>query len=191
MAPAPSDLHPPQLVWRWPLRPDVLAVLVGFGALYVVGWRRLRARRSAALASPWLLAVYLTGLASVAVALLSPLDVLADLLFTAHMVQHQLLLMVAPPLLLLGNPYPFVLWGLPHGVRRRLGSTLTVTGTLRVAWRHLTWMPVAGALYMLVLFTWHHPAFYQAALEHRGLHDLEHLSFFATAVLFWWPVVNP
>src|SRR5262245_51465224 len=107
------------------------------------------------------------------------------------MVQHQLLFMIAPPLLLLGNPYPFVLWGLPRGVRRRLRPTLTVTGALRAAWRALTWMPVAGTLYMLVLFAWHHPALYEAALEHRSLHDLEHLSFFASAVLFWWPVVNP
>jgi putative membrane protein len=191
VVPAPADLGLAQLVWRWHLRPDVLAVLSGFGALYVVGWRRLRARQPATLASAWSLVAYLGGLASLAVALVSPLDPLADLLFTAHMLQHQLLLMAAPPLLLLGNPYPFVLWGLPHGVRLRLGATLTVTGGLRAAWRVLTWMPVAGTLYMLVLFAWHHPALYEAALEHRVVHDLEHLSFFATAVLFWWPVVNP
>jgi putative membrane protein len=191
VAPAHADLDLAQLAWRWHLRPDVLTVLFGFGALYVVGWRRLRTRQSATLASPWSLTAYLAGLVSLAVALVSPLDLLADLLFTAHMVQHQLLFMLAPPLLLLGNPYPFVLWGLPRGVRRRLGSTLTVTGGLRAAWRALTWMPVAGTLYMVVLFAWHHPVLYEAALEHRSLHDLEHLSFFATAVLFWWPVVNP
>ena len=179
------------LVRYWHLRPDVVLVLGGLAVLYVSGWRRLRARQPAILAPAWRLAAYLAGIAGIAVALLSPLDPLADVLFTAHMLQHQLLLMVAPPLLLLGNPYPFVVWGLPHGVRMRLGTTLCATSGLRAAWRTLTWMPVAATLYMLALFGWHYPALYEAALEHRLLHDLEHLSFFGSAVLFWWPIVNP
>ena len=179
------------LVRHWHLRPDVVLVLGGLAALYVSGWRRLRARQPAILAPVWRLVAYLGGIAGIAVALLSPLDSLADVLFTAHMLQHQLLLMVAPLLLLLGNPYPFVLWGLPRRVRMRLGTTLTATGGLRAAWRALTWMPVAGTLYMVALFGWHHPRLYEAALEHPLVHDLEHLSFFGTAVLFWWPIVNP
>ncbi|PYM60866.1 MAG: cytochrome c oxidase assembly protein [Candidatus Rokuibacteriota bacterium] len=179
------------LVRYWHLRPDVVLVLGGLAALYVSGWRRLRARQPAILAPGWRLAAYLAGIAGIAIALLSPLDPLADVLFTAHMLQHQLLLMVAPPLLLLGNPYPFVVWGLPHGVRMRLGTTLSATSGLRAAWRTLTWMPVAATLYVLALFGWHYPALYEAALEHRLLHDLEHLSFFGSAVLFWWPIVNP
>jgi cytochrome c oxidase assembly factor CtaG len=134
---------------------------------------------------------YLGGLASVAVALLSPLDSFADFLFTAHMLQHQILLMVAPPLLLLGDPFPVVLWAFPGAWRRRLGAVFTRTGPGRRAWRILTWMPVAGVLYVGNLWAWHWPAAYDLALRHPAVHDLEHLAFLGSAVLFWWPVVNP
>lgn len=180
--------------WHWHWRPDVLLVLAVLGLAYGRGWQRVRAQGSPGarrLASGWRLSAYLGGLGSVAVALLSPLDHLAEVLFTAHMLQHQVLLMAAPPLLLLGNPFPLLLWGLARPVRRRLGAWLGPTGRLRAAWRALTWMPVAGGLYTANLWAWHHPVAYEAALRWHPVHDLEHLLFFGTAVLFWWPVVNP
>ncbi len=184
-----------RLLWHWHARPDVALVLALAGVLYVSGWRRLRGdghRPGAAIRAPaWRLAAYLGGLASVAVALLSPLDSFAEVLFTAHMIQHQILLMVGPPLLLLGNPFPVVLWGLPRGWRQRIGRGLTRTSPVRAAWRLLTWMPVAGLLYAVALCAWHWPPAYEAALRSEWVHALEHLGFFGTAVLFWWPVVNP
>jgi cytochrome c oxidase assembly factor CtaG len=180
------------LDWHW--RPEVILVLAALGAAYVHGFCRLRARSPVhpdRVAPRWRLAVYLTGLASLAVALLSPLERLAETLFTAHMVQHQALLMVAPPLLLLGNPFPVVLWGCPRALRQAFGRVLTRGSRLRLALRRLTWMPVAGALYALNLTVWHLPAAYEAALRHHVVHDVEHLLFFGTALLFWWPVVNP
>src|SRR3989304_4647402 len=100
--------------WHW--RPDVLLVLLVLGTLYITGWWRLRRRRPQA-ARRWQLALSLAGLAVIAVALLSPLDPLASLLLAAHMIQHQLLTMVAAPLLLLANPLPVVLWALPRALR--------------------------------------------------------------------------
>ena len=177
--------------WDWPWRPGVGLLLVTVGAVYVRGWVRLRRRSRGRLRSTWRLAAYLGGLLTIALALMSPVDRLAELLFAAHMVQHQLLLMLAPPLLLLGNPVPPILWGLPPPLRRAVGGSLARGGHLRRALRRLTWMPVAGAVYSLNLWLWHLPAAYQAALGHAPLHDLEHLAFFGAALLFWWPVIGP
>jgi len=99
--------------------------------------------------------------------------------------------MVAAPLLLLGNPLPFVMWGVPAGVRRVLGDSLARRGRLRRALRVVTSLPVAGLAYTVTLWAWHLPAAYEAALAHETVHDLEHLTFFAAATLFWWPVIAP
>ena len=107
--------------WSW--RPAVLLVVGALAALYVRGWWRLhRAPRTRGAAPGWRLAAYLAGLASVILALCSPIELLAELSFTAHMIQHQLLIMAAPPLLLLAAPFPMILWGLPPRVRRRVGA---------------------------------------------------------------------
>ena len=176
--------------WVW--RPAVLIPLAALGALYVRGWWRLRrAPRTRGAAPAWRLAAYLAGLVSVVLALCSPLELLSELSFTAHMVQHQLLLMTAPPLLLLAEPFPVMLWGLPPRLRRRVGVLVARPGPVRSVLRTLTWMPVAGGLYTLTLWGWHYPRAYEAALRHPVLHDVEHLTFFGTAILFWWPIVNP
>lgn len=176
--------------WSW--RPAVLLVVGALAVLYVRGWSRLyRAPRTRGAAPGWRLAVYLAGLASVILALCSPLELMAELSFTAHMIQHQLLIMWAPPLLLLGAPFPISLWGLPPRFRRRVGALVSHPGPVRRALGTLTWMPVAGALYTVTLWGWHHPVLYEAALRYPILHDIEHLTFFGTAVLFWWPIVNP
>ncbi len=181
-----------RVAWAWDWRPAVLIPLGVAGALYLRGWWRLRRTpRTRAAAPAWRLAAYLTGLGSVVLALCSPIELLAELSFTAHMVQHQLLLMGGPPFLLLAEPFPLTLWGLPPRLRRRLGALVARPGLLRRVLRTLTWMPVAGGLYTLTLWGWHYPPAYEAALRYPVLHDVEHVTFFATAVLFWWPIVNP
>ncbi len=184
------DTTPGALLVAWSLRPDVLFVLIALGTAYTIGWCRLR-KRGARVARPWRLVVYLAGLGSVALALLSPIEALASQLFLMHMVQHELLIMVAAPLLLLADPLPIILWGLPRnfrlGVRRLLARGAMVRQILRSA----TWMPVAGGLFVVNLWAWHIPAAYEAALRNHLLHHMEHLSFFGTAVLFWWPIINP
>jgi cytochrome c oxidase assembly factor CtaG len=166
-------------------------VLAVPGLAYLRGWRHLRARGHRALASGWRLGAYLGGLGTIALALLSPVETLAEVSFTAHMIQHQLLQMVAAPLLLLAEPFPIALWGWPRRARLGVGAWLLPGGGTRAALRFATWMPVAGVLYAVTLGGWHLPVAYGAALTHPWLHDLQHLAFFATAVLFWWPVVNP
>lgn len=133
----------------------------------------------------------LVGLTALAVALLSPLDEAAETLFVAHMVQHMLLIMVAAPALLLADPFPAVAWALPHTCRLRAGRFITRGAVIGRLWRVATGMSFAWIAFACVLWGWHLPGAYDAALSHRWLHDLEHLSFFFGAILFWWPIVDP
>ena len=180
-----------QVSGAWDWRPAVLLVIGGLAALYLRGWWRLRRTRRHGAAPGWRLAAYLIGLGCIFIALCSPLELLAELSFTAHMAQHQLLTMWAPPALLLAAPFPVILWALSPPLRRRLGALITRPGRVRGLLSWLTRMPVAGTLYTVTLWSWHHPAAYEAALRYPLLHDIEHLTFFGTAVLFWWPIINP
>src|SRR5262245_27584505 len=142
--------------------------LAGVAAAYACGWRRLRA---AGHAPPrWRLVLYALGLVTVAATLLSPLDDLAGARFSAHMGQHLLLTMVAAPLLLLGNPLPLVLWGLPPHARWPLAAPLRRRARLRAGLSALTFLPVAGLLHVTTVWAWHLPFLYDAAVEHELVH---------------------
>lgn len=121
---------------------------------------------------------FASGLLILCLALLSPIDVLADLLFSMHMIQHVLLMMVAPPLILFGLPMPFARW-------------LLLEFKLRDALRFLTYPIVAYALYNVNLILWHLPVLYEAALQNQFIHDVEHALFFYTALFYWWRVIDP
>jgi len=164
-------------------------ILLAAATAYLRGWRRLRVAGYAPAA--WRPVSYVLGLAFVAGALLSPLDELAAERFSAHMAQHLLLTMMAAPLLLLGNPRPLVLWGLPPGARRRLAAPLRRTARVRGALSAMTFWPAAGLLHVAAIWVWHVPWLYDAAAEHELLHAVEHVIFFGTALLFWWPIIRP
>jgi putative membrane protein len=172
------------------MHPDlnILAALVAAAIAYAAGLRRLW-RAGPGVPTGWQAAAFAAGLATVAVALCSPLDTLAHGLFVAHMAQHMLLVMVAAPLLVLGAP------GLPLAValapdwRRRLGR-LRHRPAVRAARDLLTRPLVAWAVHVGTLWAWHLPGPYQAALASDAVHAAEHASFLATAVLFWWVVLS-
>jgi putative membrane protein len=171
--------------WRW----DVIFVLLVFGTLYLRGWARMRKMGGEARLSQLL--SYALALVAICCALLSPLDDLASYLLIAHMVQHELLMMIAPPLILLANPVPILVWGLGGSARLQAGNLLTRHSVIRRARDFLGWMPVAWSLYVVNLWAWHHPVLYQAALRDPWIHDVEHILFFLTALVFWWPVMRP
>lgn len=103
------------LVAPWELRWEVLIPMLILGAIYAIGWTRLRRQsRYQKVASKWRLTMYYLGVGSLALALLSPIDWLGSQLLTFHMIQHKLLIMLAAPLIWLGNPYPVGLWGVPR-----------------------------------------------------------------------------
>ncbi|HET7343724.1 MAG TPA: cytochrome c oxidase assembly protein [Methylomirabilota bacterium] len=164
------------------------ALLAGALLAYVAGWARLRALGHAR--PTWRLAAYGLGIVTIFTALVA-LHAAADARFSMHMAQHLLLIMVGAPLLALGDPLPLVLWGLPRRARRALAATLRPGAALRRALAALTWWPLAGGLYVLTVWAWHVPALYDAAAEHEALHVLEHLTFLATGLLFWWPILEP
>ncbi|MDQ3851022.1 MAG: cytochrome c oxidase assembly protein [Actinomycetota bacterium] len=141
-------------------------------ALYVRRWWQVRA-------SPPRLASFLAGIVLVLVALISPLDRLADQLFLVHMVQHVLLLDVAAILVLLGLTRVIL-----RPLTRRLMGVERAAGPLA----HPVFALVA---YVAVMWLWHVPALYDAALEHPVLHALEHLAFAAAGGLYWWHLISP
>jgi putative membrane protein len=171
--------------WRW----DVGFVLALFATLYLRGWIRLRKIGGEAKLSQLLF--YAFALGAIACALLSPIDELASYLLIAHMVQHELLMMVAPPLILLANPIPVLLWGFGQSSRLQAGSLLARNSMTRRMRDFLGWMPVAWSVYVANLWAWHYPPLYEAALRDPRIHDVEHILFFLTALVFWWPVIRP
>jgi len=190
--------------WGW--RIDVILILALAGIFYLRGWRRLRRRTrdhtrySGYRRSPWRLTAgwrpvsYCAGLLVTALALMSPIDILGQQLFFMHMIQHLLLMMVAPPLLLIAAPMPFILWGLPDRARRNvggwLGRGLHRDSRSRQFLRTVTNPGVVWLVWVIVLIGWHDPNMYNAALEHAWVHDLEHITFFLASMLFWWHVTG-
>jgi putative membrane protein len=129
---------------------------------------------------------FLAGWALLAIALVGPVEHWAHASLSGHMVQHMILLAVAPPLLVLARPMPQWMLALPGRVRRRVGPWL---GRLYSA--SADWAVTAFVAHGLVIWLWHLPLPYQLALEHRLIHDTEHLLFLATGLWFWWALIAP
>ena len=179
----------------WDPRIDVIFVLGVLAALYVLGWLRMRAPQRGRLrvtraANGWRLGAYLGGLALLGIALMSPLDVLGEQLFFVHMLQHMLLTMYVPPLLLLANPLPFVMWGLPPALRRSLGGVLVPQGFARRVLLAVTPPAVLWLIYACTILLWHDPYAYSLAQGDSLVHDLEHITFFVASILFWWHITG-
>jgi cytochrome c oxidase assembly factor CtaG len=139
----------------------------------------------------WRTALFLLGLAALVASLASPIDAIALELFSIHMVQHMLLLVVAAPLLLAGAPVRPLLRGLPLALRRGVVRAVARNTAFR-AILHLLRQPlVAAGLYVVGLYAWHVPALYGAAVESQTIHVLEHTWFLGTALLFWSVVIDP
>jgi putative membrane protein len=174
--------------------PLILVPLLGLGGLYVVGYLRLagiRAQRGVRRGvGEHRGLLFAMGYLTLVVALVSPLHALGERYFSVHMVQHLLLTLVAPPLLLLSNSMPVLLWALPAEERAGLGMLVGRPGPLRSLLRGLTRPLVSWLLFILAQWLWHQPGAYQIALENPWAHYAEHLSFFITATLFWWPVIG-
>ena len=173
----------------WIVRPEVAGPLLIVAGAYTVGWWRLRCRGGPI--SGWRVAASAGGLLSALVALSSPFDRLTHASFAAHMMQHLLLIAVAAPLLLLADPFAALCWVLPKPLRLHAGRLLRPGTTLRALWRGLTTVSVAWLAHVAAVWLWHLPGAYDAAVADRLVHDAEHLVFFGTAVLFWWPIVQP
>lgn len=169
--------------------PFALLAVVLAGLAYGAGADRWRRQTGRPMVSPAAAASFGAGLLVVAVALASPLDARADTSLSAHMIQHVLLLSVAGPLLALGTPLPAVLWALPPAGRRRaLGLRRRLLASHD---RHFpAWVAVLLALQAAVMWSWHLPDAYQAAVRHPWLHGAEHATFLLTSTAAWWSIVT-
>lgn len=144
------------------------------------GWRGL---------SPWSVAAFAAGWLTAAVALLPPIASLSEILFSVHMTQHTLLMLVAAPLMAFGRPLLVFLWA--FGSDRREGIARRIRRpAFAAAWRWLTAPLSAFVLQAIALWIWHLPTLYQAAVADAGIHALQHLSFGGSASLFWWAMVH-
>jgi cytochrome c oxidase assembly factor CtaG/ferredoxin len=136
-------------------------------------------------------AAFLSGLTVVYLALASPIEPLSDLLLQVHMLQHLLLMMVAPPLLWLGAPFFPLLRGLPRTIRMVWVAPLLSAPPLRRLFQRLTHPLTALVLFTAATWFWHVPVVYDLALRSSGWHYLQHICFLSTALLFWYPVIRP
>jgi cytochrome c oxidase assembly factor CtaG len=174
----------------WPFDPWLTAMLLLTAAVYLRGWRVLRRRdpRRWNLGRP---SAFLGGLLAIFVALGSPIEPFATLLLQVHMVQHLLLMMVAPPLIWLGAPLFPLVRGLPQPVRTYWVAPLLRSRTLRSFFAWLTHPFVAWPIYVGVSWLWHTPRGYELGLSNNNWHIFEHACFIASGLLFWCPVVRP
>jgi cytochrome c oxidase assembly factor CtaG len=164
--------------------------LLALGLAYAIGYRRYARLSHVGTTFRTRGVLFCCGYAVLLVALISPLHAIGEEFFSVHMVQHLLLLLVAAPLLLMSNSMPVLLWALPASERTTLGRLVGRPGRVRQVLRTLTHPMLAWWLFVGTQWLWHQPVAYEWALASRWAHYFEHVTFFGTAVLFWWPVIG-
>jgi putative membrane protein len=177
--PAPHDV-----MQAWTPPAVTMLVMLAIAVLYALGvraaWARAGRGRGVTRAQA---AAFAGGLLAMAVAIASPLDAIASALFSAHMVQHLLLVLVAGPLLAAGRAELVLLWAAPLAARRRIGRSWAGARRLRRLMRALTHPASAWVLHAAAMWLWHAPRLYDAAAADETIHVVEHASFLLTAML--------
>ena len=186
----PMTLAADAFLRSWPVDPWLDLALLLPAAIYVRGWLALR-RRDPQVWHGGKLAAFLGGLAALFLALGSPIEPFGAFLLQVHMIQHLLLMMVAPPLLWLGAPLFPMIRGLPRPIRTYWLLPVLRSRSVRRFFGRLSHPAPALALYVLTTWLWHVPKVYEVALRSGGWHRLQHLCFLGSSLLFWYPVVRP
>jgi putative membrane protein len=181
-------MHVSREAWESSVAPTLLLVFIAF--MYVRGWRRLRLP-SFQVIERWRAAGFLLGVFLTWIAVASPLAAGDVHLLTVHMVQHLLLMSLAPPLIWLAEPVRPLLWGLPRPVGETIALPLFQCRPIRrlgVVLGHpaVCWLAATAAL-----VGWHVPAALALGMQSATWHAIEHVSFLSAGLLFWWPVVRP
>lgn len=162
--------------------------LIVLASLYVAGLARLwRTEAGAHTIRKWQAAAFLAGCASIAFSLLSRLDRWSDILFSAHMGQHEILMLISAPLMVLGRPFIVTMWALPQSARTDAAAAMRKCAGI---WERVTGPLTVLVLHALVLWVWHIPVLFESALHYEPLHVFQHLGFFLTAALFWWALIH-
>jgi putative membrane protein len=169
----------------WQIEWPALAILLASLWFYVRGVQRLwQASSPGRGVSRGEVACFIAGWLVLVTALMPPVHTLGEILFSVHMVEHELLMAVAAPLLVLGRPVIAFLWALPRPARQDLGS-LSRGGPVHRVWFFATSALVAWTVHALALWVWHLPALFEAALANELVHSLQHVCFLGAALLYW------
>ncbi|OLE56047.1 MAG: hypothetical protein AUG51_00550 [Acidobacteria bacterium 13_1_20CM_3_53_8] len=184
----PHNWHDLARTWAW--EPGVIIPLVLSGWLYFIGVRKLwKESDKGRGVRRWEAWCYAGGWFALFIALVSPLHPWGRVLFSAHMTQHEILMLVAAPLLVLGRPLIPFLWALPIGWAREVGSWGKLAA-VQTVWRAITNPFAAWAIHAVALWVWHIPALFQATVNSELVHTGQHLSFLLSALLFWWALIH-
>jgi putative membrane protein len=174
----------------WTFDAWIIVPLLLSGTIYALGttqmWRRAGVGRGIRF---WQAACYAAGWLGLAGALVSPLHMLGEHLFTAHMVEHEIVMACAAPLLAFSRPIGALLWSLPPALRDLLGRA-SRSRRLRVPWLAATSPLPATAIHGAVIWLWHAPPLFEAAVANTAVHRLQHLSFLISALAFWWALAR-
>jgi putative membrane protein len=174
----------------WPAEPAVVLPLALAAALYGYGlWRLWRSAGPGRGIRHWEAGAFAGGWCLLALALVSPLDHWGEELFSAHMVQHELLMVAAAPLLVLGRPIVAFLWALPIAWRRSAGA-VSASAWVQKPWERLTRPAIAWAVHAVAIWVWHVPDLFMATLRSELVHAAQHISFLGSALLFWWSLLR-
>jgi cytochrome c oxidase assembly factor CtaG len=174
----------------WSVPPAATFALVLAAVVYLRGWLLMR-NAGVPFVPLWRAVSFLLGLLSLWIALASPLDTFSGLVLTAHMLQHMMLMMLAPPLILLGAPVIPLVRGLPAFAAREFAGPFLNWRVANRVGEALTHPIVALLLMGTVMFAWHTPRLYELALASSSWHEVEHACFFLASLVFWWPVIQP
>ncbi|MEO6054310.1 MAG: cytochrome c oxidase assembly protein [Chthoniobacterales bacterium] len=174
----------------WTFQPWPAFGLLVAAILYLRGWRRLRLLLPQRFTT--LRAVsFLLSLVLIYTAMASPLDAFANLLLQVHMIQHLLFMMIIPPLLWMGIPFLPMLCGLPRSFVREAVGPLLIWPPIKKLGHTLTHPITCWTYFVLMNVFWHLPSLYELALHSTAWHQVEHLCFLSSALLFWWPIIQP
>ena len=179
-----------QIIAEWSLPFWLTLAITMTAAVYLRGWLAIRRTRPEQFTTLRLVS-FLTGLGVLWFAIGSPMDGFADVLLSAHMIEHLLLMSVVPPLLLYGLPVVPLLRGLSSGPMRLVLAPLMRSADLRRFGHWLVTPLVAWLLMNACFLGWHVPAAYDFALEHENWHVVEHACFLTSSILFWWCILRP
>jgi putative membrane protein len=158
------------------------------GVLYALGVARLRAAANTAFGMSEI-ACFVAGWMTLVIALVSPIHPWGAVLFSAHMTQHELLMLVAAPLLVLGRPVIPFLWAFPRRAARTMAEWASNPSWQRI-WKIITAPFVAWLIHAVILWTWHVPFLFEATRDSELIHALQHASFLLSALLFWWAILH-
>jgi putative membrane protein len=174
----------------WTYDPWVVAPLYLSGSLYLIGMRRLwRLAGVGRGVRPWQVACFWAGWSAIALALISPLHWLGERLFTAHMIEHTVLMVIGAPLIAAARPLDAMLWALPKPLRIIIGG-LGAAVARSSLWHSVSHPLGATGIHAVAIWAWHMPLLYHLVLANVLAHRLQHLSFVTTAVLFWWSLLH-